>query len=263
LTSDFLGAYLSLCSPEPDTVACTAGEVIKKYSDNASLLPSQRAFVEGIRSQLDEAEDPTLSDAIFLKAELEEAQRKKLDFIKKKGPMINITYANIDKVTINLYKVDPEIQFSMIFCADDEMYKFVKPNKSVDLTLDGTGDQEWKIPREFINHNFLCEMIFVETDLRCAKKCFDNDLVVQTATKIGEVRVLNEEDLAPLELVYVKVYGRTKKEGMGVFFKDGYTDVRGRFNYRDLSYDQLQYCDRLAILCWTETMGSSVIMVDV
>lgn len=150
----------------------------------------------------------------------------------------------------------------MIFAKDDEMYKFVRPNRIAELKLDGSGKQEFKIPRQLVNQNFLCEMIHVDSGLRVAKKCFDNDLVVQTASRLGEVRVLDEDTLKPLELVYVKVYGRLKSDGTGVFFKDGYTDLRGRFNYKDLSYDQIDYCDRLAILCWTETMGSSVIMLD-
>merc|ERR1712083_951956 len=43
-----------------------------------------------------------------------------------------------------------------------------------------------------------------------------------------------------------------------MFFKDGYSDVRGRFDYRTLSTDQIRSTQKLAILISTEKMGSII-----
>ena len=50
---------------------------------------------------------------------------------------------------------------------------------------------------------------------------------------IGELKVVDRLEGLPLPMSYVKVY--RKKGNSTSFFKDGYTDLRGRFNYAELS----------------------------
>jgi hypothetical protein len=42
------------------------------------------------------------------------------------------------------------------------------------------------------------------------------------------------------------------------FYKDGYTDVRGRFDYVSLSTDKLNSVERFSILILSETNGALV-----
>ena len=60
---------------------------------------------------------------------------------------------------------------------------------------------------------------------------------------------------------YIKVYGRKKNGGGGdaVFFKDGYTDLRGRFNYAELSgCSDAQSFTKFAIFVFHEGNGSVI-----
>ena len=56
---------------------------------------------------------------------------------------------------------------------------------------------------------------------------------------------------------YVKVYARTK-DGVK-FFKDGYTDLRGKFDYANVSTTGLGRVERFSILVMSEDHGATVL----
>ncbi len=59
-----------------------------------------------------------------------------------------------------------------------------------------------------------------------------------------------------LPSVYVKVFSQ---QGSNVkFYKDGYTDIRGKFDYVQTSGNQLSRVTRFAILVMSDTLGSVI-----
>ena len=56
---------------------------------------------------------------------------------------------------------------------------------------------------------------------------------------------------------YVKVYARGT-DGRVRFYKDGYTDLRGRFEYASLSTNDLDNVDRFSVLVLSDTEGAVV-----
>ena len=86
---------------------------------------------------------------------------------------------------------------------------------------------------------------------------FSNLLAVQVAENYGQVRVTHAKTGAALAKVYVKVYARTA-DGQVVFYKDGYTDLRGRFDYTSLNTDDLDRVSRFSLLILSESAGSVV-----
>jgi hypothetical protein len=56
---------------------------------------------------------------------------------------------------------------------------------------------------------------------------------------------------------YVKVYARMK-DGSVKFYKDGYTDLRGRFDYSSLNTNELESVERFSILVSDENHGAAV-----
>jgi hypothetical protein len=69
--------------------------------------------------------------------------------------------------------------------------------------------------------------------------------------------VRNEESGKPLSKTYVKVYAKMKG-GEVKFFKDGYTDLRGKFDYVSLNTDELDRVEELSLLVMSEESGSLV-----
>ena len=52
----------------------------------------------------------------------------------------------------------------------------------------------------------------------------------------------------PLPSVYVKVFAQNKNGGKDFFFRDGYTDVVGKFEYAQTSGNKLKDAKKFAIL---------------
>ena len=62
---------------------------------------------------------------------------------------------------------------------------------------------------------------------------------------------------APLPRVYAKVFARTA-DGRVHFHKDGYTDLRGRFDYASLSDDPNSGATRYSVLVLDESRGAVI-----
>jgi 5-hydroxyisourate hydrolase-like protein (transthyretin family) len=86
---------------------------------------------------------------------------------------------------------------------------------------------------------------------------YANSLAVQVIENYGQVRVADSATGQPLPKVYVKVYARMN-DGRTRFYKDGYTDLRGRFDYASLSTNELDFVDRFALLVLSEQNGAVV-----
>ena len=62
------------------------------------------------------------------------------------------------------------------------------------------------------------------------------ELDVQVAKEYGQIRVRNAKG-RPIAGAYVKVYSRDASGRVTKFHKDGYTDLRGAFDYASVSTD--------------------------
>ena len=61
----------------------------------------------------------------------------------------------------------------------------------------------------------------------------------------------------PIPKTYVKVYARLR-DGRVKFYKDGYTDLRGRFDYTSLNTNELDIVQRFAVLVASDKNGALV-----
>jgi hypothetical protein len=80
---------------------------------------------------------------------------------------------------------------------------------------------------------------------------------VQVIENFGQVKVTHAATNKPLAKAYVKVYARTDS-GEVKFYKDGYTDVRGRFEYASLSTNDLGAVSRFSVLILSDEHGAVV-----
>jgi hypothetical protein len=70
--------------------------------------------------------------------------------------------------------------------------------------------------------------------------------------------VQRASDARPLPATYVKVYARDRA-GTVAFYKDGYTDLRGWFDYATLSTSDLDNVERFAILVCSDDAGAAIL----
>ena len=93
---------------------------------------------------------------------------------------------------------------------------------------------------------------------RARQAFFANAMVVTVTENYGTLRVVARDTRLPLPRVYVKVYSRRSVGEGGQFYKDGYTDVRGVFDYASLSTDELGKVERFALLVASDSHGAVV-----
>jgi 5-hydroxyisourate hydrolase-like protein (transthyretin family) len=73
----------------------------------------------------------------------------------------------------------------------------------------------------------------------------------------GQVAVTHADTRKPVPGAYVKVYAKLQS-GEVKFVKDGYTDLRGRFDYASLNTSEVDNAQRLSLLILSEPYGAVV-----
>jgi hypothetical protein len=92
---------------------------------------------------------------------------------------------------------------------------------------------------------------------RKAQAFYANRLRTEVAAEYGRIRVLDKVTGKPLPQVYIKTYARMK-DGKIRFYKDGYTDLRGKFEYASLNTDDLDQVSRFALLVIDPEAGAQI-----
>jgi hypothetical protein len=158
---------------------------------------------------------------------------------------LEIIHSNIKQITIKFYLIDLEVLFSrnpsislMNNNTEHNEFSYVSPNY---IKIIETKENEkienltvFDIPNEFYSKNILIE---VSSDsIKKFNMYFSSEIKIIISENLGELKVLNQQ-LKPVIKAYIKVFVKGKN-GDTKFYKDGYTDLRGQFNYLDLNTDQ-------------------------
>jgi len=259
---DYLRGYLNFLDEEQNV----AKEVVEKYKD-VQLVPAKRKLIEDFQASLSELGDFVYepSENIDL-ADRDRDMAKKasneasLDF-KVENREIKIEHFGLDSVTINYFKMDVELMFSTspfsMSGSASGNFSFIQPTVSqkVELSDDGRVSMTTaQLPKELEFCNVYVEIIG-GTHLK-STTYFDSNLIVQVKENFGQLQVINKTTKKPLKRAYVKVYAQTNNGDE--FYKDGYTDIRGRFDYVAISSDQLPRTRKFALLVCTDKNGCEV-----
>jgi hypothetical protein len=86
------------------------------------------------------------------------------------------------------------------------------------------------------------------------KTFYSSTLKVKYNEKLGELKVFDGNNFKPLSMAYVKVFCKMNN-GQQKFFRDGYTDIRGKFEYAQASGTDLKSVQKFAILVSHKTHG--------
>lgn len=85
---------------------------------------------------------------------------------------------------------------------------------------------------------------------------FSTSLKVSISESLGEVKVTDKEGKC-LNKVYVKCFARLKSQKVE-FYRDGYTDLRGKFNYISLNNETLKDVEKFSLFVMDDNLGSSI-----
>jgi len=256
---DYFRAYLDFYT---DSHAI-ARAVAQKYETYP--VDRWRVAFANVLTQLDEIEGkaPKVTDKedrTQLQTKLA-ATEPSFDF-KVEEKKITINYQNVAECRVNYYLMDIELLFSRNPFVQEYsgQFAFIRPNETAVVTLPaGAAKHTFALPARFHASNVMVEI--EAGGVKKSRAYYSNALALQVIENYGQLRVTHEATGKPLSKVYVKVYARMKG-GAVQFYKDGYTDLRGRFDYSSLNTNELDNVEKFSLLVLSETDGAVVREAD-
>ncbi|EGR27080.1 hypothetical protein IMG5_201970 [Ichthyophthirius multifiliis] len=260
---DYFNAYLDIYTGFPDFKK--AREISQQYV-NYPIISWKNLFQE-INKQLIEY------DGGQMEIEQEEAEQGQLGRnlnnsdkdqdinIQIQNKQILIEYQNAEQAELNFYEIDLEILFStQPFIQENrsrEEFTFIKPTFSQRVQFEKTNNREAltiPIPDHLVKKHLHVQLITSNKVIDTSY--FSSSLKVNLIEKYGQVKVLDENN-KPLSKVYVKCFAK-QKNGEEIFYRDGYTDLRGRFDYALSSANEIEQVNLFAVLICSEEHGAII-----
>ena len=287
LQHDYFQCYAAFYEGD---VAAARGVASKRLA-GSELPPRWKTLFSDVLTQTDEidgkATKPEKADQPDREAQQSDlaATEPGFDF-KVEKQTISLNWKNLSEVTLNYYLMDPEFSFSSnpFVSQDAGRFSIIKPNKTATQALPKDATKlDVPLPGEFTKANVLVEVI--GAGKRQTQAYHANTLKLTLTETYGRLETRDVSTDKPLPKAYVKVYAKLNN-GTVRFFKDGYTDLRGRFDYASLNAPEnaaapsgadmpangldypmlkpteLNNVSKLAVLVLSDTHGATVKEVD-
>jgi hypothetical protein len=260
LQYDYMMAYIDFFTGI-DTDFKVARDIAQKY-ENYPVISWRVLFTE-ILDQLKEFDGVEEGD---FEIDQEDEEKKKQNLKKSKkiepyleceieGQHINVEYDNIGKISIKYYVIDLEVLFSRtpFLIQNTEDLANAKPFKTVEYDLEkNLKSCKYEIDPEFHSQNVMIEV--QGESKQQFLTYFSNSMKVHIIEDFGELKV-TDKDGNKLLKVYIKVIAQ-HSDGSTKFFKDGYTDIRGKFEYAQINSKKIAGIEKFAILVMSDHNGA-------
>mmetsp|Transcript_20411 Transcript_20411/g.17738 ORF Transcript_20411/g.17738 Transcript_20411/m.17738 type:complete len:386 (+) Transcript_20411:3508-4665(+) len=260
LQYDYFAAYIDFYTGYPNFKV--AREVCLRYVTYPVL--SWRALFIDILNQLAEFDgDEMIEDDL-----IEESEKKKKEKDVNKEELVtmdlektklNISYKNIDSITLSIFKIDLEILFSRnpFLSQSKDDFAFVQPNHVHDIQIKKSNELEkatYEIPPNLQTSNLFIQLRANNKTLHTTY--FSTSLQTQLIENYGQIKITDKDE--PLTKVYVKCFAKNHS-GNVTFYKDGYSDLRGRFDYATLNSGDVSQIEKFALFVMSDEFGSLIV----
>ncbi len=171
---------------------------------------------------------------------------------------VALHYRNVKTCEINYYDMDVESLFSThpFMQQGSGSFAYIRPNFTETRALpEGKTELAFALPERYLNANVLVEVRTGGITRR--QPYYANSLSVHFVEAYGQVVITHNQSQKPLSGVYTKVFARMPN-GKVLFHKDGYTDLRGRFDYASISGGNTSNAARYAVLVLSEENGAVI-----
>lgn len=228
---------------------------VDRWRDRFAELSAQIKEVQGAGPEV--IEEGNRDQEQQFAAALEPALNLEIEGVKA-----TLDFQSVPEVTVNYYEMDLEFLFSTnpFVSSGTSRFAIIQPNKSMKMKLGGEkGAKVFQLPVEYQASNVIVEVI--GGGKKTSAAVYANELRTTLSDSMGLLSVRHEKTGKPLSKVYVKVYADTA-DGVK-FFKDGYTDLRGKFDYASVSSTGLGEVRKFSILVMSEENGATVLEATV
>lgn len=252
---DYMAAYYDMLNESPKV----AQELATKYAE----YPVQRwrkAFQE-IANQINEINGKATlivdQDSRENVQDQNALKTASFDF-KVDAKHVELNFQNLQRVQVNYYVMDVELLFSrnpFVKQYSGEL-TYIRPKASMWIELPKSGDKhKWSLPKELDRSNVLVEI--AGGNQVKSQAYYAHAMNVQMIESYGQLMVVDAKTGKRVPRTYCKVYAQMK-DGTTRFYKDGYTDLRGRFDYTSLSTNDLDHVNRFSVLVMSDELGATV-----
>ena len=275
LQYDYLDAYLAMHRQRYDQ----AEDIARKYLDHPVPRWSSR-FTElmsqlGQRRDLNQVEklvsvekdggakpiaegsgDLSVMDRERRQASASEQQPEVI--VRVEGDSLRIDHRRAKTVSLNFYGVDLEHLFSKApFVREDlQRMAMVRPTRTEQIKFDAsTGVGRFDLDDNLRRQTLLVEVVAGAS--RSTALYYGGDITTYVSESFGQLQTTDADSHRPISTAYVKVYAKYA-DGDVRFYKDGYTDSRGRFDYVSVSAGDAKGATRYAILVISEEKGATL-----
>lgn len=255
LQYDYFTAYLAFYQEQPERARALTAQYadypVDRWREAFAAVAAQIAEIEGQAAAVVDADS---RDQVQSQLAATEAA---FDF-RVEARQVAIDYQNVRRAVVNYYLMDIELLFSRNPFVQQYAGQFssIRPNQTQTVELpEGAKQHRFPLPEALHNSNVLVEI--TAAGQTRSQPYYANSLAVQMIENYGQVRVADSGEGKPLAKVYVKVYARMQ-DGSVRFYKDGYTDLRGRFEYTSLSTNEQDFVERFALLILSQEQGAVV-----
>ncbi|KJE96042.1 hypothetical protein CAOG_06416 [Capsaspora owczarzaki ATCC 30864] len=280
LQREYLEAYLDFYNTQPDVAPLTVARKIcaehknhpiarwrSKFADMARQIDEYDAAMRGDSSSSSAVASPTRNVEGDEAGNIERQQAQ----LASTDAVLNLEIATDGTITIEarnakersgelrFYPSDVELLFSTnpFVRATSAAFAYIKPHLTLPVSLPATGSAVTvALPKELLNGNVFVEVVL--GNLSKSTMFYSNGLTTHLMENYGQVRVVERASKRPIASAYVKVYAKLN-DGTTKFYKDGYTDLRGLFDYVSLSNDVFDSVKSFAVLVMSDKFGSVVL----
>ncbi|KAL4445666.1 hypothetical protein ABPG74_006217 [Tetrahymena malaccensis] len=287
---DYIKAYLDFYKGYPNFKV--AREIIEKYLDYPIIswrnlfydMANQIAEYDGedlIGEELVKNFQSKFSQIYFFNYQLNlnisgESQLKKEDkaqtdkqqvlSIRFDDKKIIVEHKNIPKeLTLTFYKIDLEVFFSKkpFLSNISEDFSYLQPSHTQVVQLNDEDKNQstatvskFDVPEQLQGSNVYIQAISGPF-LKAGVTYFSTQLKVSLYSDDAYLKITDQGN-SLLSKIYVKVFSKNKS-GKIDFIKDGYTDLRGRFEYLLSSSVNINDIDKLSLFIMSDDHGSLIL----
>ncbi len=199
---------------------------------------------------------PTLADE-------ESDTRPALEITQQSDGKLLLKHANLNDTTLSLYHIDLEVLFSkdpFLKGGAESSLPPIAPNQTTKVSFEkGSMETPYELPNDFRQGNIL---IAAESDHAKQLKILDSRQLETLIVPLNRtIQIIDPATNKPLPSTYIKVFVESGN-GSVEFHKDGYTDLRGKFDYLSHTATDPSTVRRVAILVSHPEKGSLTRIVE-
>lgn len=187
----------------------------------------------------------------------------RLDLVPGDAGNVVIRHRALEKATLRLFSVDLEVLFSknpFLQGGNDNGEPAIRANEIIEVPLaKDVAETSVALPEALRKGNVL---VAAESgEMKVLKVLDSRAMELRHLPAERTVQVLDAATRRPLTKTYVKVYAENRDGGV-VFHKDGYTDLRGKFDYLSHTGADPSSIKRVALLASHPEKGARTVIYD-